>query len=158
MSSLAVSQSDTQTVHSSLFSNGAPLPLYPFTPQQIHIWTSPKPTARMTQKGRTLMDKNLNNDTTAPNQVVLTCCNVSRRHRWAVLEEAMGNTANFQGGTLYALRRVDYPWSFGEKKTVKGKKRGWGLVFNFLSRPHVSNNYKVWAQRWNDAQNCSWSN
>lgn len=32
---------------------------------QIHIWTSPKPTAEMTGKGRPVIDKNMHNDKTA---------------------------------------------------------------------------------------------
>lgn len=92
-------------------------PCTPFTPQQIHISTSPKPTAELTGKGRPVIDKNLHNDKTAWNQVLLTSCNVSRKRRWDELEEAMGNTANFEGATLYALQSVLTIWSFKKNKT-----------------------------------------
>lgn len=93
-------------VSSSLLSNRASFPLHTFTPPEIHIWTPPKPTVQMTSKGRPVIDKILHNDRAAWNQVLLTCCNVSRKHWWDELEEAMGNTANFEGGTLYALQSL----------------------------------------------------
>lgn len=115
-----VSHSDIQAVHSSLFSNGASFSLYSFTPQQIHIWTSPKPAAETTGKGRPVIDKNLHNDKMAWNQVLLTSCNVSRRRRWDELEEAMGNTANLEGSTLYARKSMPTICGVFEKtKTLK---------------------------------------
>lgn len=152
MSLLPVSHSDTQTVNSSLFSNGASFSLYPFTPQQIHIWTSPKPTAEMTGKRRPVIDKNLHNDKKAWNQVLLTSCNVSRKHRWDELGEAIGNTANFKRRYFVCTAEcTDYLWRFGKNKDE-------ALSSNLMTRPHVSNNYKVCARRWNDAQNYCWSN
>ncbi len=66
----------------------------------------PKQQARRTGRGRPVVDKTKRNDKTSWNQVLLTSCNVSRRHWWDELEEAMGNTANFEGGILYALQSV----------------------------------------------------
>lgn len=60
----------------------------------------------MTRKGRPVIDKIMHDDRTAWNEVLLTSCNVSRKHWWDELEEAMGNTANFEGGTLYALQSL----------------------------------------------------
>lgn len=54
----------------------------------------------------------------------------------------MGNTANFQGSALYAVQHVlTIHGVWGEKKKQKPKDEA--LSSNLITRPHVSNNYKV---------------
>lgn len=53
----------------------------------------------------------------------------------------MGNTANFQGSVLYAVQHVlTIHGVWGEKKK---KTKDEALSSNLITRPHVSNNYKV---------------
>lgn len=54
----------------------------------------------------------------------------------------MGNTANFQGSVLYAVQHVlTIHGVWGEK--TKKKTKDEALSSNLITRPHVSNNYKV---------------
>lgn len=54
----------------------------------------------------------------------------------------MGNTANFQGSALYAVQHVlTIHGVWGEKTKKKNKDEA--LSSNLITRPHVSNNYKV---------------
>lgn len=49
-----------------------------------------------------MVDENIHIDKPTQNQVLLTGCSISGRHRYDELREPMGNTANFKGGVLYA--------------------------------------------------------
>lgn len=70
------------------------------------------------------MDENLHNEKMAWNQVLLTGCNVSRDNQGDELEEAMGNTANWESGYLHALQCA----------------KDEALSLNLTSRPHVNDN------------------
>lgn len=55
----------------------------------------------------------------------------------------MGNTANFQGSALYAVQHVLTIHGVWGEKRKKKKTKDEALSSNLITRPHVSNNYKV---------------
>lgn len=144
MSPPPASHNDTQAVHSSLVSNGASFSLYPFTPRQIHIWTSPKPTVETTGQGSLVMDKKLRNDGMAWNQA-LSMLQSLQEMRWAGWYH--GKCWEFwKPYMIYDECWACWSVEFHKKPPISQLDLG------------VSNNYKSWAQQWNDAQNCCWSN
>lgn len=70
----------------------------------------------------------------------------------------MGNTANFEGGTLYAPQSVltfcgDFLFFFKQNKD-----EDFFFFADLTTRPHASISDKdCLIQRWNDAKCCRWS-
>lgn len=62
-----------------------------------------------------MVDENIHIDKPTRNQVLLTGCSISGRHRCDELGEPKGNTANFEGGVLYVSQSVQAIYGGFEK-------------------------------------------